>query len=278
MPLAVNSHTPFPVQVSVHVLSSNYKQTGLAYRTTASVRLEQAPVIRLHDTPSEMTVEVGVPFSLQIHAAHLLASTQPLSYSLHMTPDSLQPLASISSLGEVTGVIAIETLPDILTAGGANLTVGVANEYNSFLDVTIPLVFPPSPPLLRESNLNFSVSENHSSVNGVLLALLHLIDPNGDPVDVPYTTWFNQTFQLAPFGLDSDGWSQTAGLFAEAARLDYEQRSSYTLSLTITDSADPSLLTAVSILINVRPENEHAPKFINFRYAAISTRTLCAEY
>ena len=249
----------------MHVLGSNYTQTSPPHRATATITLEQDPVIRLHDTPTELTVEVGVPFTLQLHAAHILPSSQPLTYHLHTSPSSLEALISISNLGEVTGVVTIETVHDILKVGGATLVVGVANEFQSSLNVSIPLLFPPSPPLSLNSDLSYSVSENHSAaMNLIQLATLSLIDPNGDPVVVPATDWFEGTFELFPLGSEEGEWRWEGGLFVDQTRLDYENRSSYALPLTVTDSVDPALVTPLIFHITVKSENEHAPKFVDF--------------
>ena len=249
----------------MHVLGSNYTETSPPHRATATISLEQDPVIRLHDPPSELTVEVGVPFSLQLHAAHILPSSQPLTYHLHTSPSSLQTHVSVSNLGEVTGVITIETVPNILTVGGATLIVDVANEFHSSLNITIPLIFPPSPPLSLNPDLSYSVSENHSAAMTLTqLANVSLIDPNGDLVAVAATEWFDEIFELYPLGSKEGVWQWEGGLFVDQTRLDYENRSSYALPLTVTDSVDPALTTPLVFHITVKSENEHAPKFINF--------------
>lgn len=256
--------------MSVHVRGSNYKQISPPYKATATIAMEQDPVIRLHDTPAELTVEVDVPFSLQLHAAHVLLSTQTLFYRLYMTPSSLQALVAVSNQGEVTGVIARDTISDILAVGGANMTVGVTNVFKSSLNVTIPLLFPPSPPLSLESNLSYSVSENHSAaVSRKLLATLTLIDPNGDSVSVSSMDWFNHIFELYPITLQ-EGWIWEGWLFVDQTRLDYENQSSYSLPLDVVDSENSSLVTPLIFHITVKSENEHSPKFVDFRYIHVN--------
>lgn len=266
-------------QVSVHVVGSNYTQTSPPYKVITTISLEQDPVIRLHGTPRELTVEVGVPFSLQLHAAHILPSTQPLIYHLHVTPSSLQTLVTISNLGEITGVITIETVSDILTVGGANMTVVVANEFGSSLNISIPLLFSPSPPLSLDSNLSYSVSENHSAAFSLKqLAVLRLIDPNGDSVAVPSPVeWFDGIFELYTLSSPDDGWMWEGGLFVDQKKLDYENMSSYSLPLEVVDSVNSSLVTSLVFHISVKSENEHAPKFLQFEYVLVCVCTACSS-
>ena len=248
------------------MLGSNYTQTGPPHRATATIILEQDPVIRLHDAPSQLMVEVDELFSLQIHAAHILPSSQPLTYHLHTSPDSLQSHITIDQLGEVMGVITVETIPDILGVGGANLTVGVANEYGSSLNLTIPILFPPTPPLPLNSDLSFVVAENHSmAMRFHPIATLSLVDPNGDPVTLPATSWEDGTFELYPLGAELGVWLWEGGLFVDQTMLDFESQLSYSLNLSVTDSVNSSLSTSLTILITVTSENEHAPQFINFK-------------
>ena len=250
------------------MLGSNYTQTGPPHKATATILLEQDPVIRIHDTPSQLTVEVDLPFSLQIHTAHILPSTHPLTYQIHTSPLSLNSHITINTLGEITGVVTIETITDILRGGGANITVGVANQYGSYLELTIPLVFPPTPPLLLNSDLSFTVSENHTlAMANKPLSTLVLIDPNGDTVAVPYTTWEGGVFQLFPLGhSEGEVWRWEGRLFVDQTRLDFETLSSHSLNLTVADSAaNSSLSTSLAIHITVTSENEHAPVFVNFR-------------
>lgn len=265
------------LQVSVHVVGSNYTQTSPPYKVITTIALEQDPVIRLHDTPREVTVEVGVPFSLQFHAAHILPYTQPLTYHLHMMPSSLQTLVTISNLGEITGVVTVETVSDILTVGGANMTVGVANEFGSSLNVSIPLLLSPSPPLSLESNLSYSVSENHSAaVSLKQLAVLRLIDPNGDYVAVPSPIeWFDGIFELYTLSSPDDGWMWEGALFVDQTKLDYENRSSFSLPLEVVDSVNSSLATSLVFHITVKSQNEHSPKFINFEYVPLLQLNVC---
>ena len=249
------------------MVDSNYTQSGPPYKTTATITLEQDPVIRLHDTPTELTVEVNVPFSLQLHAAHILPSSQSLTYHLSTSPNSLHTHISIDHLGKVTGVITIDTVPDILRMGGANMTVGVVNEFGSSVNLTITLLFPPTPPLSLESNLTFSVSENHSAAMHLHpVSTLTLIDPNGDPVAVPFTEWFGETFELYPLGSEEGHeWYWEGRLFVDQTQLDYENQSSYSLPLTVSDTVNSSLTTTLYINVIVKSENEHAPKFVNFK-------------
>ena len=248
------------------MLTSNYTQTTEPYKAMAVLSLDQSPVIRLHDVPSNLSVEVGTPFSLQVHAAHVLPSSQPLVYTLHMLPSSLEAHSSIDSVGRVSGLIPVENLTDVLTLGNASMTVEISNEHGSWLALTILLIIPPSPPLQLDSNYSFVVSENHSSVPAfVELGTISLIDPNGDPVLWSTTYWFNETFLLLPHPIPVGGWTYQAILFAMTTSLNYEQRSSYSLSLEISDAALPSLITALNITISVRPENEHTPMFVEHR-------------
>lgn len=269
----------FCLQVSVHVVGSNYKKTSPPYKVITTIALEQDPVIRLHGTPRELTVEVGVPFSLQLHAAHILPSTQPLTYHLQVSPSSLQTLVTISNLGEITGVITIERVSDILTVGGANMTVGVANEFGSSLNISITLLFSPSPPVPLDSNLSYSVSENHSAaVSLKQLTVLRLIDPNGDSVNVPSPVhWFDGIFELYTLSSPDDGWRWEGALFVDQTKLDYENRSSYSLPLEVVDSVNTSLVTSLVFHISVKSENEHAPKFLNFEYVPVCICTACSS-
>ena len=248
------------------MFSSNYTQTGPPHTAMATIILEQDPVIRLHDTPTELTAEVDKPFSFQIHAAHILPSSQPLTYHLHTSPDSLKSQISINSLGEVTGVIPIDTVTSILKVGGANMTVGVSNEFGSSLNLTIPIVFPPTPPLSLTSDLSFSVAENHTMAAPFhLLATLVFVDPNGDPVTLSTTSWEEDVFELYPLGAEEWAWLWEGWLFVDQTGLDYENQSLYSLPLTVTDSANGSLSTSLTILVTVVSENEHAPQFVNFK-------------
>jgi len=173
--LFTNVHFP-PLQVSVHVLTSNYTQTTEPYKARAVLSLDQSPVIRLHDVPSNLSVEVGTPFSLQVHAAHVLPSSQPLEYTLHMLPSSLEAHSSIDSVGRVSGLIHVENLTDVLALGNASMTVEISNEHGSWLALTILLIIPPSPPLQLDSNYSFVVSENHSTHTHIAQPLpYHLI-------------------------------------------------------------------------------------------------------
>ena len=248
------------------MLGSNYTRNGPPHKATASILLEQDPVIRLHDTPSQLTVEVDVPFSLQIHTAHILPSPQSLTYQLHTSPPSLNSRITIDTLGEVTGVVTIDTIPEILRGGGANITVGVANQFGSYLELTIPLHFPPTPPLLLNSDLSFMVAENHTlAMANKELSTLVLIDPNGDLVAIPYTTWEDGIFQLFPVGY-IEVWRWEGRLFVDQTRLDFETQSSYSLNLTVADSAaNSSLSTSLTIHITLTSENEHTPVFVNFK-------------
>lgn len=233
--------------------------------TTATISLEQDPVIRLHDTPTDLIVEVNVPFSLQIHAAHILPYSQSLIYHLYTSPHSLLTHISIDHLGEVTGVIPIDTIPDILTAGGANITVEVSNEFGSSLNVTIPLLIAPTPPLPLDTNLVFTVAENHTTaVHLHQLTTLTLVDPNGDLISVPVMNWYGSTFELYPFG-GEEVWWWTGRLYVDQTQLDYETRSSYTLTLNVTDSVNSSLTTSLTIHVTITSQNEHTPSFINFK-------------
>ena len=255
------------LQVSVHVLGSNYTQTGPPHTATATILLEQDPVIRLHDTPSTLTVEVDTPFSLQIQAAHILPSPHPLTYQLHPSPDSLNSHISIDTLGEVTGVVTIDTIAEILRRGGANITVIVTNEFGSHLEFIIHLIFPPTPPLPLNSDLSFTVAENHSLAMSLLeLATLVLVDPNGDPVTLLQTNWEGGVFQLFPLGpSEGEEWRWEGRLFVDQTRLDFETQLSHSLNLTVADSVDSSLSTSLTIHITVTSENEHTPMFVNFK-------------
>ena len=221
-------------------------------------------MIRVHVAPANVTVEIGTPFSFQVHAAQLLHSLKPLSYALHMRPPSLQ--SDIDAFGRVTGLISVTDLPAVLSSGGALATVEVSNEFGSFLALTVALLIPPAPPIPLEDDYSYVVSENHSSVPAqVLLGVVSLVDPNGDPVQWGPTVWANETFALLP-NLVPDGWVYQANLIAVTTQLNYERRSNYSLTLMVVDSADPSLVTTINISISVQPENEYSPHFIVARY------------
>ena len=105
-----------PLQVSVHVLGSNYTNTSEPFKQTAAISFYQPPTITI-DAPSNIRVRANTSFSFQVSSTSALEV--PLQYGTLVTspPQLVNDLTLTSSSNRVLtirGIISLSMLSQII--------------------------------------------------------------------------------------------------------------------------------------------------------------------
>ena len=252
----------FPlVQVSVHVVGSNYTHTSKPFKQTALISFWQPPTI-LIQSPHSISIDIRDPLSYQIMASSVI-STIPLIYSnLETTPVELKNDVTVDdNTGEVSGMISVNTLDKILDLDSApSIAVRITDEYGGFIVHTVALLIQESAPLFNQSYYTFSIPENQT--NAQIAGIVTLIDPNDDRINHPFFTndSARDLFLIVPAGQYQVGHF-TRYEVNSIQQLDYEEQTEYIEQIAVTDSEDPSLTATAIIRVNVQPVNEYSPAF-----------------
>ena len=250
--------------MSVHVASSNYSHSSAVYKYYVAIPFHQPPTIT-HTAPPMYEINVGETFSYSFTVTSSLSQTVLDVEQLETTPPQLlsdvtiSPRLDINAIS-VTGVVSINRVLPLIVQQGTPATIVIPVEDTAnggVVYVTTQLTIRPSPPLFDQIIYEYNVSEK--SIDH-LLGPFSLIDPNGDPISTPVSS----TNQFGIFSHANQPPSQPYSYFDILifVRLNYEQHTSFSFNMSITDAVVPTLFSVAMVTVNVLPANEFSPVFV----------------
>ena len=211
-------------------------------------------------------MDVTSSLSYHIEASSALTLSTPLHFENFRTiPQDLQSDLSLDAdTGEVTGVISIGSLAEIINATVTpSFSADVVNEYRGFVVHTVTIQFNPSAPLFNQTHYTFSILEEQSSDS--MIGTVAVIDPNnnkGDGVNFPS---FTDPAAADKFLILPRGPLEAYYLYDVLVihSFDYEEQTAHDLEISIVDLDDPLLSSTAMVTINVLSVNEFTPQ-LNF--------------
>ena len=253
-----------PLQVSVHVLGSNYTNTDEPFKQRAAIPFYQPPTITV-DAPSNISVTANTSFSFQVSSTSALEV--PLQYGTLVTspPQLANDLTLTSSSNRVVtirGIISLSMLSQIiqLQITVPTITVRVTDTFDGIAIHTTAILIQESAPIFNQSGYVFNIPENQYRPT---VGAFSVIDPNTDPLDSPQFVSPNSNFLIVPTSTPCTVCEYT--IFTTLSRFDYETQTQYNLVIEVQDSLNRSLRSSATVTINVLPVNEFPPVFTQLR-------------
>ena len=204
----------------------------------APIFVEGDSTTRLVDQEAEQGVNIGTP----VLATD--ADDDTLTYTLGGTDAALFDIVSTTGQLKTKVPLDIETKPSytvtVTASDDSRTDIITVTIYTSFVDINNPPVFTDGPSTTR------AVAENTATGTNI-----------GSPVSA--TDADNNTLAYFLSGDDASAFSidPNTGQLKTSAALDYEKKSTYSVTVTVSDS---SLTDTISVTINVTDVNE-APVF-----------------
>ena len=246
-----------PPQISAYILGSNYTNLSPPFKVYRTAGFYQGPVISV-SSPPNITITVGVPFSLLINATSPLDYTMPLLYLLLSSqPPTLSDyiVNYDPRFGNGSGLITVQQLASVLSPSNTPpaLMFNIVNQYYSNVLWTVQLLFAPSPPLFTQQDYSFFVQPN----SGVIpIGTLTVTDPHQRQLQAPWLT-FHDPSDSSLFQLVCMGSFDCTLLWRQSPSNQY--KSSYSFAITTYPIASPFLIASANISVGLYPINAYIP-------------------